>query len=89
MSRPRHELLPQGVQPLALRQGAMAAALGLSETTFKEMQQQGLFPPPRIWQGILFCIVEENKAALYALPVEQQAEITVFPSVTEKTWRVK
>ena len=89
MSRPRHEMLPQGVQPLALRQGAMAAALGISETTFKEMQGCGLFPPARVWQGIKLCIVEEQKAALYALPVELQQEAIVLPAVSEKTWKVR
>lgn len=89
MSRPRHELLPQGVQPLALRQGAMAAALGLSETTFKEMQGCGLLPPCRVWQGIKLCIVEEQKAALHALPIEEKTEGVVLPTVPEKTWRIK
>lgn len=74
MSRARSELLPSGVEPLALRVGAMAAALSLSEETFKQMREDGVFPPPRVYNGVKLCIVEEYRAALLNLPVEGQGE---------------
>jgi hypothetical protein len=89
MTRPRHELAPRGVQPIALRQGAMAAHISLSEATFKKMQQQGLMPRPRLCDGILIYIVEEVTRALYDLPVAEGDEESGSDTSKKQTWVLK